>query len=296
MKQFLVLAVAMFGGLSSTEGQAYEFEDRNAMATDSPGGSMFVRNMSLLKVSKTIFNVMQLNGDRTINVTGNNDEDATYSNQEKDEAIGFMIPLGGASFGFDQVFSTTDSAFQVRGVDFTQEETFREKTTRAHFVVDLTQSVRGSFSYRYRKIENEIAGQRFVREDDRTQIDGSTTGYLASFYYDGKTSGFGMHYAPAMRGKSEIEGEEKILTTPGTAGFRFLLTRKKFTFGLTGTRWFYKQDDRQQTGTSPVNQTSISLFGIDMEQFLFNTRRESIGMDYQFKKDLSLQAGPLLWG
>ena len=287
----LILLISIEGTASS-----YEFEDRIGMPTDAENRSIFTRNMSMVKIDKAIIDVSQVTGKRKIDVIGDpgtgNQEVIQYDIEEKDQAVGFLLPLGGASFGADTTLTTKDVTVQIErngGGELT--ETFRDRTWRLHFLVDLTRDTHAGFSYRYLQMENDLLGEFFLSRDDRTDYLGELSGYMVNFYSTSKAFGWGGYYAPPLRGKSEIEGEQKILTTPGTAGLNFVYTgNKKWTLGFEATKWFYKSDDRGELSTSPDDQRTISLNGLDIEQRLLNTQRMSLGADFMIKKDVKIRA------
>ena len=289
------LAAFLMAAAAAAPAFSYEFEDRIGMPTDALYGSIFTRNMSMVSIDKAVIDLVQVKGKREVSAIGDpgtgNQDNFKYTIKEKDEAIGFLLPLGGASFGADTHLTTKDLDVSVLRRGQIVSETFRERTWRAHFLVDLTQHTHAGFSYRFLKVENDIYGDFFLSNEDKTDYLGELSGYMANFYSRETDFGWGGYYAPAMRGKSEIEGEQKILTSPGTAGLNFIYyAQKKWTLGVEATRWFYKTDDRDDLSTSPIDQRTISLSGLDLEQRLWNTQRMSIGFDYLVKKDFKIRA------
>ena len=285
----LLLGVMQAGPL-----RAEDFVDRRFFATEGDSSSIFLRNISTLKVKNTIINAYTQNGKRNYSVTGSattgNEDRFSYDIAEKDQGVGFLLPLGGAAFGADAVNTYRDLSVRSNRFDFSMAESFVEKSYRGHFMVDLTPATSASFSYRILRVQNEVAGNIFIGDDDRTQIKGTLTGYMVSFYMRESTWGLGMYHEPSLRGKSDIEGEQKILTTRGTTGLNFMYRlNQKMNLAFDVTRWYYKPDDRRTLSTSPVQGSSMSLHGVDFEQFLYDDQRLAVGLDVGWRKGVTLR-------
>jgi hypothetical protein len=95
-----------------------------------------------------------------------------------------------------------------------------------------------------------------------------------------------------MRGKTEILGEQKIISYPGLTGFDgFYQFKQGIVLGLSYKRWFYKSDDRTELSTSPDDGRTISLGGLDVDQFFYRTQAIGIGTDLQVVQDIELRLG-----
>lgn len=271
-----------------------DLEGRLVMPTDMESRSMFIRNMSIVNVDRLVADFVYMQGIKTSSVlgdpgTGNRDK-FDYKISERSQGVGFLLPIGGASFGGDMSLLSKDFKTEVERRSFSMEETYRERYWRMHFIVDLTTETKAGFTYRYAKIENDILGDPFLDTDDRTDYLGELSGFMLSFYSKFQAFGLGGYYMPPLRGKSEIEGEQKILTTNGVTGMSVSYNDiKRWTLGVEIMRWFYKNDDRDDLSTSPIDQRSISLNGLDIDQRLLKTERISIGADYLVNSKLKLR-------
>ena len=267
--------------------------DRMDVATEAKAGTLFVDNVSTLSTTKSDIQATQLQGSRQTKITGSpgtgNQDNINYVVDIKDQALGFIVPLGGAAFGFDRVSSSRVVDSESERTSRSNIESFRDIYYKAHFIIDLTSTTRAAFTYKYLTSESYVWGDFFLDRSDGTDYKGFLAGYAARFYYTGSGFEIGLNYAPALSGKSEIEGEDKILTTPGyTGAIIYIPTSNGLGFGLKGKRWFYKRDDRGELSTSPVDQRTISLNGLDFDQFLFKTERYSAGVDFAVSKQLTL--------
>ncbi len=268
---------------------AEELEDRQNMVTDPLNQIMFGRNLAMLKVTKSKFSALQLWGSKTANAIGNpgsNNDHLQATTLEKDQMGGVVTPLGGAAFGLDYSFASKDQDLTAGSFSTRSYETFRTSTYRMHYILDLESTTALAFSYRYKESENHVLGGIFVNENDATDYLIRETGFLVSFYHRGQTVGFGLYHSPAMRGKSEIAGEQKIASTPSTSGLNLNFVGPATVFGIEIARWNYKKDDISKKSTSPVNQRSISLRGLDIDQMLYNTQRLGLGLDIKVNQQL----------
>src|SRR5690606_2379156 len=103
------------------------------------------------------------------------------------------------------------------------------KHWEARFGVELLPDTRAAFGYRYYHIDRNVLGSFDLNDADRTRYRGAMTGYVVGVYHDEADFGVGAFHSPPMRGKSEIQGEQKIITAPGTYGLDLVLKGLKNT-------------------------------------------------------------------
>lgn len=204
---------------------------------------------------------------------------------------GFLIPIGGASLGIryaemrDELIGKTDQ--QTR--EF--EESYLTKVWSFRFILDLTSSIRAGFQYLTKRVENDVYGSFNINADDKTNYRGSLNGFRLGAMYEGSKFSVAAYTAPPQRGKSEIEGEQKIITAPGTAGLDAAFrSGREFDIGLGMTRWYYKRDDRWEGSTSPNDQRDMSLLGLHPQQFYFETLGLRFSSRYRLKNDVYVVA------
>ena len=260
-------------------------------SSEAQGKTIFLDNMSAVGTGPSIFEAIQFQGGGDTEIAGSlgevNEDNLDYKIKDKTQGLGVWMPLGGAAFGLDRTFSAKDVITKSARTSGNTKETYRDTYYRAHFSVDLTPEINACFSYRYLILQNDIKGSIFLANDDATAYKGFLAGYAASFYISKSTYQIGGFYLPAMRGKSEIAGEDKILTVPGYAGINIYYPMfKEMGIALKSLRWFYKRDDRGELSTSPIDQRAISLNGLDFDQFLFLTERYSLGFNFDISDKL----------
>lgn len=270
---------------------AATLEDKTSFGTNASSRHLFHYNPALIQVDKTIISAIHMAGRRTYSVVGSPDNSPTRmdsSLEEKEQAGGILIPLGGASLGLTHAFVARDSIHRNENVDRDAKETERERRWALRFVVDLTATTHFGFAYRYADIQNQVFGNYGIQPGDFTSYRGTLNGYTIGVSHDVGAWGLGIFHAPPMRGKADVEGEQKIVTEPGTSGIDIIVRPSgNLNFGAAITRWFHKRDDFAPLSTSPIDQRRMSLNGIDLEQYLFPVQTVQVGMDYFFKQEWS---------
>lgn len=273
--------------------EAATLEDKTSFGTNASSRHLFHYNPALLQVDKTTLAAIHVAGRRTYSVIGSPDNaptrlDATL--EEKEQAAGLLVPLGGASLGLTHALVTRDNIHRNENVDREAKESERERRWSLRFVVDLATATRFGFSYKYAALQDQVYGNYGLPLADFTSYRASLNGYTIGLAHDEANWGIALYHAPPMRGKAEVEGEQKILTEPGTSGLDVIVRpSRQFHFGAVFTRWFHKRDDFAPLSTSPTEQRRISLNGIDLEQYLFPVQSTQVGMDYFFQQEWSVR-------
>lgn len=270
-------------------------EDLSIMGSSPSNPPLFTLFQAGEHADKTVLTGARLTNTRTYEAKADADEGDTVlkgTAKEKEEAAGFLIPLGGASFGFTYSMQTQDLEGTHTSIGSKRLETLRHRHWNVRFLLDMTDSLSMGFSYDYFSQNDDILGNYFVGDDDRTQYKGYTSGYAVSLNQKFATWAVSAFHRPPLRGKERIEGEEKIKTEPGISGVGLDLTgNKQFQVRLAGAKWFYKVDDFSRFSTSPVDQDRISLYGIDVDQNAYQTQLISLGSDWRFDDAVSIRTG-----
>jgi hypothetical protein len=257
----------------------------SSFATDNISGSFFSYNPAALYSKAMHASIMQGSSQRddSFIVSPDSDNPVKVENRVKikEEAVALMFPLGGASFGLSGKFTSVD--FQGES-DLTAEKSLeyqRRKDFDARFVMEITPTIRGAFNYHYQHQQTDVLGAFFINENDRTKFVGTMSGFSVGAIYEENDASVGAHYTPPMRGKAEIVGEQKILSSAGLVGIgaTYKLSNE-FVAGLESRRWMHKRDDLDDPSTSPEDQRDISLNGLDAEQYYFPTSEYELGIDY----------------
>lgn len=293
--QRIIRPIIMGVTIWSDIGLAQHLEDRLIHATPSQSSHLFSRNPSLFKSDKTIITATRALTRREYEVIGNPDDSATpikMQSIEKEDAAGVLLPLGGAAVGFTTEFGATERIFDNADSGRDHRETFRHRRHEVRFLVDLTESLRGAFAYKYRWLQNDIYGGFGIQSNDRTRYRGNLSGYTIGLFQEIGAGGIGIFHAPPMRGKATVEGEQKIMSDPGVTGIDIIYkVTGELSLGLSAEKWFHKRDDFLELSTSPINDGRISLNGLDLEQYLLKTQSIRIGCDYLFSNEWRLRTG-----
>lgn len=263
-------------------------EDDSRTATDVANGNVFIGNPAAIFPGKTWItyqNSKSINKYTAItNDNGPVQADASLTTTY--HGLGISYPLGGgAAVGLTGQQIGKDTEVRVDNRNNLFEESMRTKNFSGKFIIDLTPKLRGGIAYKITEERMDVLGNFFIDEDDRTKYLGSMTGYSLGFFYDMSNGGFGLGHSPGMRGKAEVQGEEKIVSQRGYTVLDFYRESNKRRFGLVYKVWQYKRDDRAEIVQSFVDQRNMSLNGIDLEQFLFDTELVMLGLDWPVNND-----------
>jgi hypothetical protein len=91
---------------------------------------------------------------------------------------------------------------------------------------------------------------------------------------------FAASYAPAMKGKADVFGEEKIVTTPGYSLLNVTFHQQRTLYGFYFKRPIYKHNDLSNgTTLADNNNTRINLLGLNpYRSKVFPTSEYGFGM------------------
>lgn len=290
---FLALMVIFVSSKSPIYG--IHIEDLSSSAVDAMGQKFFMFNPAGPYQASGSFAALAYKGRRSSSVIGSpgaNQQEINYETRIESMGFGLNLPIGGAAFGL-QYSETKESLTAVNNVNSRQilEDTV-DTDLAFRFMVELTQTLRGGFLYQVRVVENDIFGSFFLSNEDRTEYKGQLSGYRLGLFYEHDRYRAGIYTAPPLRGKGNIQGEDKIMTEPGTSGLDFAFHNgAQVTLGFAFTRWHYKKDDRARLSTSGIDQRSISLNGTDLRQYLLKTNEYRLGGEYALRPEFILSLG-----
>jgi hypothetical protein len=252
----------------------------NPAATSTKESSVHAFQLSQTEESSYIFN------------PNNNPSQASHTTEVKDLALGGQYPLGGAAVAYQYDKNTRSIAGKIDNrSNRTFKEEFLTKEHKLRFLVDLTNEWRAGFSFRYQTLEADLLGAYNLNDQDHTRYSGSRSGYSLGFFYQLRGMGVGLYTAPALRGKAEVEGEQKIVADPGQDGLDFVLdANDRLKLKLAVNRWTYKKDDRDDAATSPMDQRGIFLRGLELDQYYRKTQAIALGMEYFISPIVALKA------
>lgn len=286
VRRLLVLILVV----QNLSAKAESIAGKAQMATDIANDSLFLDNPATVFPSRVWISYLRLQHNRKTDVVEADDQTTqSYDAKDLDQALAAVIPMGGGSaVGLTGEFASLD--ISANNEQSTAQEKFRTRAGSARFIADMTNSLRLGFAYNYKEVQASIGGNFGVGADDRTGYRAGMGGYSVGFFFEGHDSGFGMGYQAPMRGKAEVEGEEKIFSEPGTiCADAYYSKPNKTSFGLAMQRHVYKHDDRRIPSTSPENQRRISLNGTDFDQFYYPVQTILAGFDYPIETNVLIR-------
>lgn len=183
-------------------------------------------------------------------------------------AAGVLGDIGaGLALGASHLRTFHTSETKDQNVREAREEGRAGQMSALRSVVELSENLNFGIAVRFYHFEQNILGAMFVPTAQNTVYRGSMVGTGAGLHLALSGVQFGASYHPPLKGKSEIFGEEYIVTEPGISEASFAWTRPQATFGLVFRRGIYKRDDRVEgTTLNDANQTAINLWGLDPEE------------------------------
>lgn len=279
----LMKRLMLLGTLVSTSAKADILEERIFSGGRVLVPSTFTLNPAATPTNLTIFSLSQQKLDGKTEYTMNPNNDGPRIEQKvtsKDLIIGGQIPMQGAAFGFS--YDEFQKNFIVRHEQRNEDnkEHFFNRDYRMRFAVDLTPEIRGAFTFHYTSLQADLDGNFFIDDTDRSHYKGNLSGYGIGVNAALGRANIGLFSLPPMRGKATVDGEQKIVTEPGIYGTDGTM-KLNDSFAILGHyhRWSYKHDERDDTSQSPTAQRSITLRGLELEQFLRKTSAYGFGLE-----------------
>lgn len=165
--------------------------------------------------------------------------------------------------------------------------------------VEITANVAIGILIRFLDTRATVYGNYFISEDESTAYEGSMFGpgggIKGSFPLGGgsvKQIDFSFAYLQPLKGKTEVYGEQLIITEPGIQEIGFSVVLNKINLGVTSRNYVYKLDDRYFGSTYPNDdQTDIELMGLGVDkQMIFELGHLQFGFDYMLSNTNVLRA------
>jgi hypothetical protein len=231
---------------------------------------------------------------RTTNLLANDDQKTETKAESKEEmyGLGAVGDLGAgmlAGLQCERVFTeskTTRSTSVTTAKDLMQQQAIN-----GIVAIEIATGVRLGFLMRYVSLTADLAGGFNTGEIYRVRYHGNLLGHGGGIYGNyGDFSG-GMTYYPAIKGKSEIMFEERIVADPGLATADAAYRIGKHLVGASLIRWIHKRDERVATVTSVDGQRTLTLNGSDPEKNVFPILAYHVGLEFNLNGPVSLLAG-----
>lgn len=172
------------------------------------------------------------------------------------------------------------------GADRTETTRFDQTSARA--VIELMEGLNAGFSARFLRRQVSILGDDSLGPAEATSYKVSFFGYSAGMAWNFGRGGFGYAYEPPLHGKARVEGEDRIVVEPGRIELdAFYKANDQCTVGLLARRALNEVDDLAAGTTADDDQTRISLYGLDPDQYVIPDRTVMLGLDWK--------AAPAVW-
>ena len=151
----------------------------------------------------------------------------------------------------------------------------------SRLIVELTTQIRAGLLVRYMREHASMVGTFGSSQRNSFTYTGNLLGYGAGVYFTGNNSGYGATYMPALRGKGEVLGEEKIFTESGYALFDVFVGKENAKLGMSYFRWIHKRDDRDEATSSIDGNRTLTIDGVNLDSSLFPVHAFTFGADFR---------------
>lgn len=280
----LIYCYFFYGLLIPSLASAQSFlEDSVESGTQGLGPHLFILNPSAHLPTEMEVDLFFTNGFTSNKFTSGNTSIENQSSLNKiGMAVGFDLG-GGLGLGLShQLIKSEENNVNLnnRGTQFV--ETFNGQYSTVKAIVELSEHITAGFMMRFLDSELSIVGSFGTSPGSITTFKPSLFGSGGGLSAAINNLNLGAAYLPAMKGKTEVYSEEKIITEPGRVLLTAALKAQKFNAGLVVKRWIYKQDDRALgTSLDDANQTQIDLFGLNVDRnMIFPLEQQKLGVDY----------------
>lgn len=270
-------------------------EESLQQATDSNSTHLFTLNPAVLTPKGLQGGALLLRQSRTSSLdhTGTGGDKLSTEVQDEYECAALLVDLGaGAGLGVSHQlqFHKAETSDETSKNGRSLAETVKIQRSTLRLMVELTTELHAAINIRYLYRDTSIFGDPFMSPGEETRYKTTMVGYGSGFVYQFKNAAAAYTYYPPLRGKTDVEGEEKIVVEPGQIGFDgYFEARKDLVVGLLAKRWLNEVDDLASGTTAADNQTKISLYGLDPDQYLFRKQLIMLGADWSFNKQAALR-------
>jgi hypothetical protein len=291
----LVAAAIVLGALVAAGPARGEIvEDHLLMATQSTATHLFPLNPANRRITAAQAGVLVMRSDRTSRLDMEDQGGDSIKSRASDDFVAFagMIDLGaGAGLGLSHqtLFHKVETEFGSQTRAEPKLELMKQQHSALQLTVELTDWLAAGMAIRYLYKDVVLFGAPSLDDNEITRYKTTLVGYGSGFSVHTERGGVSYSYFPPLRGKSDIEGEERIIVEPGeiVVDAAFLPT-KDWTVGLLGKKWLNELDDRAKGTTASDNETDISLFGLDPDQYVLPTQLIMVGVDHALTPAASL--------
>ena len=288
-------AVGLLFCLSASAAWATDpLEDHLQMATDGDASHLFTLNPAAHKPSAAEAAVLAMRHGKEalLDQTPSGGNKIHSTTNDDFLAFGAMADLGaGAGFGLshETLYHNTVTSVEGRNRDPLTEET-KVQHSQAKLLVELTDELKAGLAVRYLYKEALVYGDPDLKPSDVTRYKTTMVGYGSGLAYKASRGGVAYAYYPPLRGKADIDGEERIVVERGEiAADGHVHINSDWTAGLVYKRWINEIDELAAGTTASDDQTKISLGGLDVDQYVIPKEELLVGADFVLNKQTTLR-------
>lgn len=272
---------------------AQDIDDTHRLATDGAAEHLFLGNPASRKFSSLRGGSLVSSRQRETELDQTFTSGDKIKNKVSSESIHFgtLVDLGaGAGFGvsnqtnYKEIITTSSSDTTER------RELIKTTTTTGSVAIELTEELTVAFAIRGYYKEWSVFGAPFMDEGRQTKYVMPTA--APGHGVDYKLNDFGASWAIfyPLRGKSTIQGEEFLIVESGEVFIDgFYEINSQLRLGIGSTRWIHETDERSTGTTADDDQTNISLYGMDLDQYVNPEQRFEVAFDYQATNQIQLR-------
>lgn len=284
--------------LVGVDARAQIAEDHVQQASDGASESLFSVNPAWSKPTKTSAGLLMLRDSKQTKLDQSASSNDTITNKTNDD---YLMASAGADLGsgaaiaasHQTLYRKVSTDVSSRSSAFPVVETQKIQHSQLRLLVELTDELRAGMVIRYLYKDQALFGDPNMQgrrgTGEPTRFRTTLVGYGAGFAYAQKDFGAGYAYYPPLRGKTEVEGEEKIVVERGQISVDgFYRVNGQWTGGMLYKRWINEIDDLAAGTTAADNQTRISLYGLDLDQYVIPVDLVMLGADAELNKQTIL--------
>lgn len=290
-----LIVVAALGTIAATTNYAIAntLEDVMGFPTDIYNLSMFPLNPSHHKLDglRVGAAAAQSTEETTLDQSITSNDVIETKSEISHMGLGLLYDIGaGAALGVQHQVrfekDVTTASFRPTNE---LEELTKHNLTTATIYIELTTNLNAALTIRHLFKKWNLIGNPRLTASENTIFGTSMAGYGSGLHYKAKKFGVSYSYIPPMRGKSSIQGEEMIIVEPGKISADFSIQpTKNIAAGITVQRWIHELDDRARGTTSEDLENTISLYGLDINQYVAPNQMIVIGGEFAINRDMKI--------
>ncbi len=204
-----------------------------------------------------------------------------------------LFDLGaGAAVGISLERSHTRATYEITDTRQELEESMATQTIGGRMLIDVATGLRIGLALRWMTERGDVLGSSGSNNmGDRVTYSGNLIGHGGGFSFALNQWRIGAAYYPAVRGKSEILYEQRIITEPGVAIADGALKVGKHMIGIGLERSIHRRDERAVSVVSEDGDRDISLDGISPDKSALPVSKMHLGFDASLLPNVMFKMG-----